>query len=293
MDTGQSIVNLLLNGVAQGCVYGLVALGFVLIYKATEVVNLAQGELMMLGAFAGYTLIGLWGLPYWLGLGLSAAVMMAFGYGLERVVFRPMVGQPPFAIMILSIGVGLLLRAVAGMIWGHQPVNFQTPFDGDRMLIFGTQIWAQQVVVIATTLLLCILVSAFFRHTRLGMVIRAASQNRLAACYVGIPIHRVSAIAWGLGAALAGVAGVLLAPLTLIDPHMGLVGLKAFAAAVLGGFGSLPGAVAGGLLVGLVEQFAAFYLPSGFDTATAYVLLLGMLLIHPQGLFRQLQPNRG
>ena len=286
------MLNLIINGVAQGCVYGLVALGFVLIYKATEVVNLAQGEFLMLGAFAGFTFIGLWGLPYWLGLTLAAVCLMAFGYALERIVIRPMLGQPSSAIMILTIGVGLLLRAVAGLIWGHQPTGFATPFDGARLHILGTWIWAQQLMIVSTTLALCALLYGFFRHTRLGIAIRAASQNRLAAGYVGIHVNQVSAMAWGIGAAVSAVAGVLLAPLTLIDPQMGNVGLKAFAAAVLGGFGSLPGAIAGGLLVGLAEQFAAFYLPPGFSTATAYVLLLTMLVIHPQGLFRQIQGRR-
>ncbi len=286
------MLNLLINGAAQGCVYGLVALGFVLIYKATGVVNLAQGEFLMLGAFAGYTFIGLWGLPYWLGLILAAVCLMAFGYALERIVFRPMLGQPSSALMILTIGVGLLLRAVAGLIWGHQPTGFATPFDGERLRLLGTHIWTQQLMVAATTLFLCVLLYGFFRHARLGIAIRAASQNRLAAGYVGIHVNQVSALAWGIGAAVSAVAGVLLAPLTLIDPQMGNVGLKAFAAAVLGGFGSLPGAVAGGLLVGLAEQFAAFYLPPGFSTATAYVLLLTMLVIHPQGLFRQNQGRR-
>ena len=286
------MLNLLINGVAQGCVYGLVALGFVLIYKATEVVNLAQGEFLMLGAFAAYTFIGLWGLPYWLGLTLSAVCLMAFGYVLERIVFRPMIGQPSSAIMILTIGVGLLLRAVAGWIWGHQPRGFATPFEGERLQILGTRIWTQQLMVVATTLFMCALLYGFFRYTRIGIAMRAASQNRLAAGYVGIHVHQVSALAWGIGAGASAVAGILLAPLTLIDPQMGNVGLKAFAAAVLGGFGSLPGAVAGGLLVGLAEQFAAFYLPAGFSAATAYVLLLTMLVIHPQGLFRQIQGGR-
>ena len=276
-----------ISGIAIGCVYGLVALGFVLIYKATEVVNFAQGELMMVGAFFAFTFTALAGLPYWIGVAAAVAAMAALGALVDRIVIRPLVGQPAFAIFMATIGIGILARSVAGMApgWGAETHALATPFS-DRVVALGTLTLSQEhLSIIVATVLLVALLAAFFRFSRLGIAMQATSQNQLAAAYMGIPIKRVFMLIWALSAAVAGFAGILLAPIAFVHVNMGFIGLKAFPAAVLGGFGSVPGAIAGGLIIGVVEALAGFYLPEGFKDVAAYVVLLAVLIVRPQGLF--------
>jgi branched-chain amino acid transport system permease protein len=286
------VLQLLVSGLSQGCVYGLIAMGFVLIYKATEMVNFAQGDMMMLGAYFAYTYINLLGLPYFAGFIATVVTMALVGVILERVVLRPMIGEPPFAVLMITIGLGFILRAVAGAVWGTETKSVSNPFTGDVIRIGELAIGHENLAIIVGTLILCIALYAFFRFTRLGIAMQAASQNQLAAYYVGIPVKRIYALVWAMSAALAAVAGVLVAPVSLIEPVMGFIGVKAFAAAIVGGFGSLPGAIIGGLVVGIAEQFASLYLPPGFGDTTAYLILLVMLLVRPQGLFATMQKKK-
>ena len=286
------ILQLLLSGISHGCVYGLIALGFVLVYKATEMLNFAQGELMMLGAFVAFTLINLVGLPFIAGFALTLVVMLAFGMALERGVLRPMIGEPPFAVLMLTIGLGFVLRAVASAVWGNEPRTLDVPFAGDVLAIGGLVAGYDNLVVIAGTALLCIALWLFFRFSRIGIAMQAASQNQLAAYYCGVPVKRITSLVWGISAAISATAGVLVAPIALIDPAMGLVGIKAFAAAIVGGFGSLPGAIVGGLVIGVAEQFVGLYLPPGLGEVSAFVILLAMLFVRPQGIFASLQAKK-
>ena len=286
------ILQLLLSGVSHGCVYGLIALGFVLVYKATEMLNFAQGELMMLGAFVAFTLVNLVGLPFIAGFALTLVVMLAFGMALERGVLRPMIGEPPFAVLMLTIGLGFVLRAVASAVWGNEPRTLDVPFAGDVLAIGGLVAGYDNLVVIAGTALLCVALWLFFRFSRIGIAMQAASQNQLAAYYCGVPVKRITSLVWGISAAISATAGVLVAPIALIDPAMGLVGIKAFAAAIVGGFGSLPGAIVGGLVIGVAEQFVGLYLPPGLGEVSAFVILLAMLFVRPQGIFASLQAKK-
>jgi branched-chain amino acid transport system permease protein len=285
-EVGQ-FVQQVVSGTAIGCVYALVALGFVLIYKATEVVNFAQGELLMLGAFLAYTLIVLVGLNFWVGALLAIALTAALGFGLERTVVRPIVGQPVFAIVMVTIGIGFVARSAASMIpgWGVDTHIIQTPF-ANRTLRLGTVVLSQDhVAIICLTTLLCVGLFLFFRHTTLGVAMQATSQNQLAAYYVGIPVRTVFSLIWAISSAVAAFAGILLAPIAFVHANMGFIGIKAFPAAVLGGFGSIPGAIVGGVIIGVVEALAGFYLPEGFKDVAAYIVLLLVLLVRPQGLF--------
>ena len=286
------LLQLLISGVAQGCVYGLIALGFVLIYKATEIVNFAQGDIMMLGAFAALTFIGIGGLPYWVGFLLAAVCMALFGYLLDWLILRRVIGQPQFAIVILTIALGFIFRSVAGGIWGHEPLSFITPFT-NKIITFGTAVIAMEnVAIIFGTVVLSILLYLFFRFTKVGIAMQAASQNQLAAYYMGIPVKVIYSLIWGISAAVATVAGVLLSPISLVDTEMGFIGIKAFAAAVIGGFGSLPGAILGGLIIGGSEQLAGAYLPTGFKEIAAFLIMLIVLTIRPEGLFAQIQRKK-
>lgn len=288
------VIQLIIGGVAQGCIYGLIALGFVLIYKATETVSFAQGELMMLGAFGALVCMTLVGWPFWVAVLVAIAGMALLGAGLERLVIRPILGQPAFAIVMLTIGIGYVARGLVTMIPGIGTETHALPVPyKDQVIKLGADaagagalvLNVEQLVVIAATALLCLLLFALFRYSKVGIAMQASSQNQLAAYYMGIPVKRLNGLVWALAAAVAAIAGLLLAPITFVHANMGLIGLKAFPAAVVGGFGSLPGAIVGGLLIGVVESLSGFYLPEGFKDIAAYVVVLLMLMVKPNGLF--------
>jgi branched-chain amino acid transport system permease protein len=278
---------LVISGIAQGCIYGLIALGFVLIYKATETVSFAQGELMMLGAFGGLVGMTMLGFPYWLAIISAIAAMAVFGVVLERAVIRPILGQPAFSVVMLTIGIGYVARGAITMLpgIGTDTQALPVPYKDEIWNVGGLVLNVEHMVVIGATAALCVLLFALFRYSKLGIAMQAASQNQLAAYYMGIPVKRLNGIAWGLAAAVAAVAGLLLAPITFVHANMGFIGLKAFPAAVVGGFGSLPGAIVGGLVIGIVESLSGFYLPDGFKDIAAYVVVLVMLMVKPNGLF--------
>ncbi len=281
------LLQIIISGIAQGCIYGLIALGFVLIYKATETVNFAQGELMMLGAFCGLALMSFAGFPFWLAVLSAIAAMALFGIALERVVIRPILGQPAFSVVMLTIGIGYVTRGLITMIptIGTETHTLEVPYKDQAWNLGALVLNVEQMVVIAATALLSALLYAMFRFTKLGIAMQASSQNQLAAYYMGIPVRRLNGLVWGLAAAVAAVAGLLLAPITFVHANMGFIGLKAFPAAVVGGFGSLPGAIVGGIVIGLVEALSGFYLPEGFKDIAAYVVVLVMLVVRPNGLF--------
>ena len=287
-DQLDQFLQLAINGLALGCIYGLVALGFVLVYKATEIVNFAQGDLMMLGAFMAYTFIATLGLDYWVGFIAGALVLGVFGIVVDRVVLRYIIGQPQFAMIMLTIGLGFLFRSAASMTWGPDDHSLPTPFTNKVVNVAGAVVSLEYISIIVGTVVLCVVLYGFFRFTKLGVAMQAASQNQLAAYYMGIPVKLIFSLIWGISAMVATVAGVLLAPVSLIQVNMGLLGLKAFAAAVLGGFGSIPGALVGGAIVGVIEVFSGVYLAEGFKDVAAYIVLLGVLVVRPQGLFGQL-----
>ncbi len=280
-------LQLVISGISQGCIYGLIALGFVLIYKATETVSFAQGDLMMLGAFCGLAGMTFMGFPFWLAVICAIAAMAVFGMALERLVIRPILGQPAFSIVMLTIGIGYVARGLITMIpgIGTETRVLPVPYK-DMIWNVGTLVLnVEQMAVIGTTAVLCGLLFALFRYSKLGIAMQASSQNQLAAYYMGIPVKRLNGLVWGLASAVAAVAGLLLAPITFVHANMGFIGLKAFPAAVVGGFGSLPGAIVGGLIIGVVESLAGFYLPDGFKDTAAYIVVLVMLMVKPNGLF--------
>jgi branched-chain amino acid transport system permease protein len=277
----------MISGAAQGCIYGLIALGFVLIYKATETVSFAQGELMMLGAFCGLASMTMLGFPFWLSVLAAIAAMALFGVLLERVVIRPILGQPAFSIIMLTLGVGYMARGLITIIpgIGTETHTLPVPYKDVTWNVGALVLSAEHLVVIAVTVVLCAGLYAMFRYSKLGIAMQASSQNQLAAYYMGIPVQRLNGLAWGLASAVAAVAGLLLAPITFVHVNMGFIGMKAFPAAVVGGFGSLPGAIVGGLIIGVVESLAGFYLPEGFKDIAAYIVVLIMLMVRPNGLF--------
>jgi len=259
----------------------------VLIYKATETVSFAQGELMMLGAFLGLILMSTLGFPFWLAFVCAIVAMGAFGILLERATIRPILGQPAFSIVMLTIGIGYVARGAITMVpgLGTETHTLPVPYKDQVWNAAGLVLNIEQMVIIAATVILSAVLYAMFRYSKLGVAMQAASQNQLAAYYMGIPVKRLNGLVWGLAAAVAAIAGLLLAPITFVHANMGFIGLKAMPAAVIGGFGSLPGALVGGLVIGVVEALAGFYLPEGFKDVAAYVVVLIMLVVRPSGLF--------
>ncbi len=287
-------LQLLVSGLANGCVYGLIALGFVLIYKATEAVNFAQGDFMMLGAFVtlGLTNAEYMHLPFWIAAPIAIGIMAILGYLLDFFVLRHLFGQSQTAVVILTIALGFVIRFIAGAIWGHEPQTLESPLALGDVNFGGVVLGMADVAVIIVTVLLTIFLYQFFQRTKLGLAMQAASQNQMAAYYMGVPVRRVQGLTWGLAGAVAAVAGILFASKGTIDPNAGLLGIKAFAAAVIGGFGSLPGALAGGLIVGIIEPFASRYMAAGYSQIAPYALLLFVLVFRPHGLFSQVRTKK-
>ena len=280
-------LQLVISGIAQGCIYGLIALGFVLIYKATETVSFAQGDLMMLGAFAGLAGMTMLGFPFWLAVISAIGAMALLGLVTERLVIRPILGQPAFSIVMLTIGLGYVGRGLITMIpgIGTETHTLPVPYKDQAWTLGGLMVSMEQTAVIVVTAVLCAALYALFKYSKLGLAMQASSQNQLAAYYMGIPVKRLNGLVWALAAAVAAIAGLLLAPITFVHANMGFIGLKAFPAAVVGGFGSLPGAIVGGLVIGIVESLSGFYLPEGFKDIAAYIVVLIMLMVKPNGLF--------
>jgi branched-chain amino acid transport system permease protein len=281
------VLQIIISGVAQGCIYGLIALGFVLIYKATETVSFAQGELMMLGAFGGLACMTVLGFPFWLAVPSAVVAMAVIGVLLERVVIRPILGQPAFSIVMLTIGIGYVARGVITMLpnIGTETHTLPVPYKDQIWKLGALVLNVEQMAVIAVTAVLSGLLYVLFKYSKLGIAMQASSQNQLAAYYMGIPVKRLNGLVWGLAAGVAAIAGLLLAPITFVHANMGFIGLKAFPAAVVGGFGSLPGAIVGGMIIGVVESLSGFFMPEGFKDIAAYVVVLVMLMVKPNGLF--------
>jgi branched-chain amino acid transport system permease protein len=280
------IIHLAVTGLAQGCAYGLIALGFVLIYKATEVVNFAHGEFMMLGAFAVLAYSEAMGGSFWPAFILGCLSIGAVGYLVDAQIMRRIIGQSSASIFILTVAFGFIFRSLAGMIWGWKTLSLNTPFDGKIAISSEVAINTDRIAIVVATVVLCAGLYLFFSRTRFGLAMQAASQNQLAAYYMGIPVKRLVSITWAIGAMIAAAAGALLAPVTQIDTTIGFLGIKALAGAVVGGFGSIPGALLGCLLIGIIEPFADYYFPA-IKGVSAYVVMLIVLFVRPEGLITQ------
>lgn len=279
------VLQLLLIGLAQGCGYALVAIGFVFIYRATEVVNFAHGEIMMVGAFVVLTFAEFLGLGFWFGTALGLLTMAITGYLLDMLVMRRMIGENQASVFILTVAIGLMLKAAAGMIWGFSPHVMKSPFQG-QISVAGIVLGTDRLAIMAGTFVICLLLWAFFSKTRIGLAMQAASQNQLAAYYSRVPVRRLVSVIWAIAAVVAAFAGILVAPITQIDTEMSIFGIKAIAGAVVGGFGSIPGALIGCLILGISEPFLDYFYPP-LKGVYAYIILLVVLFVRPEGLIPQ------
>ena len=275
----------LLNGLTIGGVYSLVALGLTLVYGILHVPNFAHGALYMAGAFVAFYFMESLGLNYWLAMLGSALVVAVLSMLAERLVFHKLRNAPPLHDMIAAIGILLFLEAGAQAIWGADFHRMQSPYGG-LVEIFGLTTVAQRLLIIAGAVVLVAVLHLFLTRTTTGLTIIAMAQNRDGAALVGIDATRVTLLVFAISGALAAVAAVLYSPINLVYPAMGhLVITKAFVIIILGGMGSVPGAILGGLIIGFAEAFGAFYISTDYQDIVAFVLLVVILSVRPQGLF--------
>jgi branched-chain amino acid transport system permease protein len=280
------ISQLVASGLALGSIYALLALSLVLINKATDIVNFAQGEMAMFGTFVCFALLTKVGLPLIVVLILAAPVGALLGMATERVTMVRLQAAPQVNALIATIGLWMIFHHAAGWIWGYDPVSFPSLFSLDPVDVLGARIAQNSLGIIAVSLLVVVLLYLLFEYTRTGIAMRAASMNRRAAQLMGVNVGRVSLVAWGIATAISVVAGFLIAPLTFLDFEMMFaILLKAFAGAILGGFNSLPGAVVGCLVIGVFENLFAAYVSTAFKDTFAFGIIILVLMFRPQGLF--------
>ena len=272
------------SGLAAGAIYASLALALVMIYRATDLVNFAQGEMAMFSTYIAWTLVNA-GLPFWAAFVLTLVASFLGGMTIERILIRPVENAPVLAAVVVTIGLLLIFNALAGWLFTYTLQEFPSPFP-DRTL-FGALMTTRDLGVIGVTLAMLLLLFAFFRFTATGLAMRAAAQNPESARLCGIPVGRMLAIGWGLAAAIGATAGILVAPVLFLDPNMmGGVLLYAFAGALLGGITSPVGAVVGGLIVGVTENLVGTYLiASQLKLTVALALIILVLVLRPNGLF--------
>jgi branched-chain amino acid transport system permease protein len=274
-----------LNGLTLGGIYSLVALGLTLVYGILHVPNFAHGAFYMVGAFVSWHLMNAYGVNYWIAMLGSALCVAVLATLSERLVFHPLRKASGLHPMIAAIGVLLFLEASAQAIWGADFHRMQTPYTGIVDLAGGTAP-VQRLLIIAAAFSLMVVLHLFLKKTVMGSTIIAMAQNRDGASLVGIDANKVAMLTFAISGALAAVAATLYAPINLVYPAMGnLVITKAFVIIILGGMGSVPGAIVGGLIIGFAESFGAFYLSTDYKDIIAFVLLVVILSVRPQGLF--------
>ena len=282
--TAATLVHVVVSGLATGSIYALMALSLVIIYNATRTLNFAQGEMLMVSTFIGWAAQRVFGLS--LALTLLVAVVAAglMGWLIERTVIRRAIGTTHWDVLIITLGLSLMLRAAAGLVWSHDEFPFPSFFGSRPIAVGAVRLAPVSLGIIAASLLLMTALYVVFTRTKLGRAMRAVAQNQRAARLMGISVERVYSRAWMLAAMVGAVAGVLVAPVVFLSSKMGLIVINGFTAAVIGGFGSMPGAVLGGMLLGVIENLAPLYLPSGVRYSVPFLVLIGILLVRPAGL---------
>ena len=280
---------LVTNGVLIGLMYSLIALGFVLVYKATDAINFAQGEFVMLAGFIVAAILAIAGAPFWLGVSVAVLGMVAFGFGLERVVLRPLIGRPIISVIMATIGLATVLRGAAPLFFGAETQALPLPISDEPIVLGPFSLPPGQVVGALLSLGFLAAFTWFFLKSRMGVAMRAVADDQQVAMAMGINVERYFAIAWGMAGIVSALGGLAWGALLGVDVHLALIGLKVFPVVILGGLDSVLGAIVGGLIVGVVENLAAGYLDplvgGGTKDFAPYVLMILMLMIRPYGIF--------
>jgi branched-chain amino acid transport system permease protein len=285
---------LVANGLLVGMMYALIALGFVLVYKATEAFNFAQGEFVMTGGFVAAAAVTV--MPFWLATVVAVVAMVAFCFGLERVVLRPLLGRPIIAVIMATIGVASLLRGVVVLLFGSGTRALEMPVQQTPLFLGPIMLPPIDIVGAVVSLVFFGIFTWLFLYTRMGLAMRAVADNQQIASAMGIDVRRYFAIAWALTGVVSALGGVIWGSLLGVDNQLAVVGLKVFPVVILGGFESVAGAIVGGLVVGVVESLSSGYIDplvgGGTKDFMPYVLMIAVLMVRPYGIFGKARVQR-
>jgi branched-chain amino acid transport system permease protein len=288
-----TFVNLTVYGVSDGAILALAALGFVLIYKATAVINFAQGEFLLVGAYTVYAGFVVFDLPLTVAVAFGIACAILLGVLIERFVLRPLIGEEPISVIMVTIGLATLIRAVMQMIFGTQPERQPAILPRDSVeLVGGATVPLSRLLVIVIAAVVLVGFTVFFTKSRHGIAMRAVADDQQAALTMGISVRRVFALSWALAAVSAMVGGVLLGDVTEVSPQLATFGLYVFPVVILGGLDSVPGTIVGGLTVGLISQYVSGYGDPGLALVAPYIALIAILMVRPYGLFGETRIER-
>ncbi len=283
-------LQLVINGLVVGSIYSLVALGFVIIYKATKVVNFAQGELVMVGAYVCFALTVQMQLPFLVSFIMTLGFSVVFGLAIERIALRPMVGEPAISVIMITVGLSTVLKSLVQLIWGTQIRVYPQVLPQEPVMIAGLPVSPVYIAAFVLALMLFAIFSVFFKHTRYGVAMRATAHDQTAAASMGIGVKNIFALSWCIAAVVSSIGGVILGNINGINAQLGHLGLKVFPAVILGGLDSLLGAAVGGIVIGVLENVCDGLAKdllglSGFKEVAAFIFLVIILMIKPYGLF--------
>ncbi|WEV79473.1 branched-chain amino acid ABC transporter permease [Janibacter cremeus] len=287
-----TFINQLAYGLADGSILALAALGFVLIYKATGVINFAQGEFLLVGAYMFYTAFVVMDLPLVVAVLFGVVVATLIGVLVERLILRPMVGENPISIIMVTIGLSSLLKALVQAFYGTSPRSQPNLLPRGSVDILGASVPINRLAAIVIAAIVLTAFTVFFRKSRHGIAMRAVADDQQAAMTMGISVRRIFALAWALAAVSALIAGVLVGDISAVDNNIAAFGLLVFPVVILGGLDSVPGTIIGGLTIGLLKQFTAGYLDPGLATVIPYIVLVLILLVRPYGIFGETRIER-
>jgi branched-chain amino acid transport system permease protein len=281
-----NILQLLITGVSVGVIYGLIAVGFVLIYKSSKIFNFAQGEMVMVGAFLMWSFLVLYKVPPWLSILIVFLIVGLVGYGLERFPLRPMIGQPVLATIMVTMGIAVFLRGLAILIWSNDiGIKFPSLVTEKTVLVFGISFSNILLGNFLLVIALVVLLSIFFKYSRTGLHMRAAAENQQLAQSMGIRVTRAIAQSWAIAAIVSTTGGFLLGYMRGIDFGLSEIGLIAMAAALVGGLESFKGAIFGGVIIGVCETFTGCYVGHGLKEVVPFIIMVFVLIYKPYGLF--------
>ena len=278
-------LQLTVSGLSTGMIYALAAAGFVVIYKASDVINFSQGDLLLFGTYLVFFAVVQTGLPWSVGVLVTVLLAVAVALAIERLVLRPLIGEPIISMIMVTIGLSSVLRATVNAIWGPQPRSFESFLPAGDVVFGPVILSADRLLSIPIALAVLAALWLFFRHTRDGIAMRAIADDQQAALSMGISIPRVFGIAWGLAAASAAIGGIMLAGIVGVSPNVAAIGLRVFPVVILGGLDSIRGAVIGGAIIGLLEVYTGGYVGHGLSLVVPYVVLILVLMVRPYGLF--------
>ena len=290
-------LQLVINGLVVGSIYALVAMGFVIIYKSTSVLNFAQGEFLLLGAYISLALLTRWHVPFWATVVLTLGFAAALGLAIERLILRPMIGEPVVSVIMVTLGLSSILRAVVQGVWGTDTRPYPEIFPSAPVMIGPVPVSRAYAWSLGCVVVLLVAFSLFFKRSRFGIAMRATAFSQQVALSMGISVRHMFALAWAIAAVVSAIGGILLGAVrTGVDQSLALIGLKVLPVVILGGLDSVLGAIVGGLLIGVLENLAGGYLDpvfgGGVKEVAPFVILVSILMIKPYGLFGKVHIER-